>query len=35
MRPYSLIIQSSDDWLNKSGDYSITLQKPPHWRTVT
>jgi hypothetical protein len=28
MRPYSLVIQSSDDWQDKTGDYSVTLQKP-------
>ncbi|MCL2193166.1 MAG: hypothetical protein FWB78_07210 [Treponema sp.] len=28
MRPHSVLLQSSDDWANISGDISITLQRP-------
>jgi hypothetical protein len=28
MRPYSVVIQSADHWRNKTGDFSIALEKP-------
>jgi hypothetical protein len=28
MRPASVLVQSSDDWKNKTGTFSITLDKP-------
>ena len=28
MKPYSVIIQSDDQWRNKTGDFSIALEKP-------
>jgi hypothetical protein len=34
MRPHSAIIQSTSQWRNKTGDYSITLEKPSSQNVV-
>jgi len=34
MRPHSVIVKSADGWKNKTGDFSITLEKPSNQDVV-